>query len=69
MSASEKLKQLANATRLQKTDQVDDQEHPPTVKMSKAQRRKLRKQQKRSIAGPKRRPIAVGRKGDPTDFR
>ena len=47
-SASEKLKQLAAATRIQKTpDQIDDQENPSTIKMSKAQRRKLRKQQKK----------------------
>ena len=47
LSASEKLKQLAAATRIQKTpDLVDNQEAPSTIKMSKAQRRKLRKQQK-----------------------
>ena len=48
LSASEKLKQLAAATRIQKTpDQIDGQEAPSTVKMSKAQRRQLRKQQKK----------------------
>lgn len=48
LSASEKLKQLAAATRIQKTpDQLEDQEAPSTIKMSKAQRRKLRKQQKK----------------------
>ena len=47
LSASERLKQLAAATRIQKTpEQTDDQQAPATVKMSKAQRRKLRKQQK-----------------------
>ena len=47
VSASEKLRQLAAATRVQKTtDQTDDQSHPNGKPMSKAQRRKLRKQQK-----------------------
>ena len=47
-SASERLKQLAAASRIQKTpDQASTEEPPATVKMSKAQRRKLRKQQKK----------------------
>ena len=47
LSASEKLKQLAAATRIQKTpDQSGDRETPSTIKMSKAQRKKLRKQQR-----------------------
>ena len=50
VSASERLKQLAAATRIQKTPQQAeqaDQQAPGTVKLSKAQRRKLRKQQKK----------------------
>ena len=47
ISASERLKQLAAATRIQKTpDLTGDQESPSTIKMSKAQRKKLRKQQR-----------------------
>ena len=45
-SASERLKQLAAATRIQKTPEQTDQQAQGTIKLSKAQRRKLRKQQK-----------------------
>ena len=50
VSASERLKQLAAATRIQKTPQQTeqtDQQAPGVIKLSKAQRRKLRKQQKK----------------------
>ena len=50
VSASERLKQLAAATRIQKTPQQTeqtDQQDPGVIKLSKAQRRKLRKQQKK----------------------
>ena len=47
-SASEKLRQLAAATRLQKTtEQTDDQPQLNSGQLSKSQRRKLRKQQKK----------------------
>ena len=47
VSASERLKQLAAATRIQKTPEQADEQDPGIIKMSKAQRRKLRKQQKK----------------------
>ena len=46
-SASERLKQLAAATRIQKTPEQTDEQDPGIIKLSKAQRRKLRKQQKK----------------------
>jgi len=46
VSASERLKQLAAATRIQKTPEQADLQAQGTAKLSKAQRRKLRKQQK-----------------------
>ena len=46
-SASERLKQLAAATRIQKTPEQIDEQNQGTIKLSKAQRRKLRKQQKK----------------------
>lgn len=47
VSASERLKQLAAATRIQKTPEQAEEQAPDIIKMSKAQRRKLRKQQKK----------------------
>ena len=47
VSASERLKQLAAATRIQKTPEQADEQDPNIIKLSKAQRRKLRKQEKK----------------------